>query len=141
MSMDYKFHTPMSENWGTPDWLYDELDEEFSFELDVAPRNSKVDFLTYPWEQSNFCNPPYSSHIKNAFVKKAIVEQEKGNTTVFVLPVQTGSRLWHDYIVPHSKSIRFLRGRLKFNQFDMDGEWIDSKSDLGAPFNTMIVVF
>ena len=77
MSMDYKFHTPMSENWGTPDWLYEELDEEFSFELDVAPRNSKVDFLTYPWEQSNFCNPPYSSHIKNAFVKKAIVNKKK----------------------------------------------------------------
>jgi len=130
----------LSQNWATPDWLYKELDNEFNFLLDVAPRNSKVDFLTYPWEKSNFCNPPFKNNIKVAFVKKAIEEQKKGNSTVFILPVRTGSRLWHDDIVPFAKDIRFLKGRINFQQFDSFGDDI-GEDNIGAPFNTMIIVF
>ena len=132
----------ISQNWATPDWLFDELDKEFNFDLDVAPRNSKIDFLLYPWSESNFCNPPYKTEIKTAFVKKAIQEQKKGNKTVFILPVHTGSRLWHNLIVPYSKDIRFLKGRIKFEQFDHYGDTVKNGAcELGAPFNTMIVIF
>ena len=130
----------LNDNWATPDWLYDKLDNEFNFCFDPCPPNSSFDGLKVPWGKCNYVNPPYVHKTKMAFVKKAIQEQVKGNTSVFLLPVTTGGELWHDLIEPFAKDIRFLRGRLKFQKFDGEGNNIGLGGEC-APFNSMVVVF
>lgn len=73
-------------------------------------------------------NPPYSD-IAN-WLKKAIEQLELGRMSVFLLPVRTGMRWFHDYVLPYAKEIRFLLGRLKFGN-----------SAKSAPFDSMIVIF
>ncbi len=130
-----------SQNWATPDWLYDELDNEFNFDFDPCPRNSKFDGLKVPWGKSNYVNPPYLHDVKIDFIRKAIIERElNGSSSVFLLPVSTGGEVWHDYIEPFAKEYRFLRGYLKFENFDFENNPIKSKYN-HAPFYSMIVVF
>lgn len=32
-----------------------------------------------------------------------------------LIPSRTDTRYWHDFIFPYAKEIRFIKGRLKFN--------------------------
>ena len=82
--------------WLTPPELYEELDEEFHFNFDPCPypRSKRYNSLLIPWEKMNYCNPPYRKMDGNtdgptAFVRKAIEEQKRGNSTVLLLPVQS----------------------------------------------------
>lgn len=77
-----------------------------------------------------FCNPPYGSEIK-AWVKKCYDESRKENTLVVMLiPARTDTAYFHDYIYHKAREIRFVRGRLHFNE-----------SKEGAPFPSMVVIF
>lgn len=78
--------------------------------------------------QNVFVNPPYGREIKD-WVRKSYEESRKPNTKVVMLiPARTDTTYFHDYIY-HKAEIRFLKGRLHFN-------------DAGpAPFPSMIVVF
>ena len=49
------------------------------------------------WEILNWCNPPFDQCDK--WVKKAYLEQKKGNETVMLIPVRTETKYWHDYIL------------------------------------------
>lgn len=120
----------------TPQWLFDELDAEFNFTVDVAStdENAKCekhytkeqDGLKQDWGgEVVWCNPPYGNKI-TAFVKKAA---ESKCTTVMLLPARTDTRWFHDYIYGKAE-IRFIRGRLKFGE-----------SKNSAPFPSMIVIF
>lgn len=59
--------------------------------------DGKKDGLTRPWEILNWCNPPFNQCDK--WVKKAYLEQKKGNETVMLIPVRTETKYWHDYIL------------------------------------------
>lgn len=130
-----------SNEWATPQAVFDALNEEFKFTLDpcATKENAKCsnfytidnDGLTQDWGgQSVFCNPPYGREI-NKWVKKCYEESKKPNTTVVMLiPARTDTAYFHDYIYHKAKDVRFIRGRLHFN---------DSKN--AAPFPSMIVVF
>ena len=59
--------------------------------------DGKKDGLTRPWEILNWCNPPFDECDK--WVKKAYVEQQKGNETVMLIPVRTETKYWHDCIL------------------------------------------
>lgn len=75
-----------------------------------------------------FCNPPYSEIAK--WVKKCYEEsREEGTVVVLLIPSRTSTKYFHDYIY-HRAEIRFISGRLRFN----DGEG-------RAPFSSMIVIF
>ena len=77
-----------------------------------------------------FCNPPYGRAI-GAWVRKCSMEAKKpGTLVVMLIPARTDTAYFHDYIYGKAREIRFLRGRLRFN---------DGKSP--APFPSMIVVF
>ena len=105
--------------WGTPQDLFDELDAEFHFDLDVCalPENAKCeryytpeqDGLVQEWEGVCWCNPPYGRQI-GKWVKKA---SECGETVVMLVPARTDTKWFHDYIYGKAE-VRFLRGRLHF---------------------------
>jgi len=81
-----------------------------------------------------FMNPPYGREIKD-WIKKAYEESLKKDTLVVCLiPARTDTSYWHDYIFPHAKDIRFLKGRIKFE--NIKGEALNS-----APFPSAVVIF
>lgn len=127
-----------SDEWATPQNLFDELNKEFGFELDpcATEENAKCpkfytlkeDGLTKNWGgQTVFVNPPYSQIAK--WAKKCYEEWQAGATVVMLIPSRTDTRYFHDYIYGKAE-LRFIKGRLKFG---------DAKQ--GAPFPSMIVVF
>lgn len=132
--------TSNSIEWGTPQKLFDELNAEFHFTLDPCANeeNHKCDKyftmeddgLSKSWEREVvFCNPPYGRAL-HKWVEKCYEEHIKHNITVVMLiPARTDTSYFHDYIY-HNSEIRFIRGRLKFN----DG-------NNPAPFPSMIVVY
>ena len=124
--------------WETPQELFDELDKEFRFTLDVcaSPHNAKCkmflvdgfpDALAVPWEGVCWMNPPYGRNI-GQWIQKAYIASKNGATVVCLLPSRTDTRWWHNYCM--KGEIRFIRGRLKFGG-----------SKTGAPFPSAIVIF
>ena len=128
-----------SDEWETPQPIFDGLNSEFHFTLDpcATAENHKCEtFFTIKqngllqnWGgQTVFCNPPYSEI--GAWVEKAFRESRKDNTTVVLLiPSRTDTKYFHNFIYQRAE-IRFVRGRIKFG---------DSKNS--APFPSMVVVF
>lgn len=126
--------------WETPQDLFDELNNEFQFTLDVCatPENAKCDKfytkeqdgLKHPWKGTVWCNPPYGRGI-GQWVRRALFASVSGSTVVMLLPARTDTKWFHDYIYKRNNvEIRFIRGRLKFG---------GSKNS--APFPSMVVVF
>lgn len=123
--------TSISPDYAMPKWLYKELDKEFHFTDDPCPLNSKKkDGLIRRWKgDAVYINPPYGREIFE-WIKKGFGEWNHYNKTiVMLLPARTDTRWWHNYVL-EATEIRFIRGRLKFN----DGEG-------SAPFPSCIVIF
>lgn len=119
-------------NYSTPKSVYEPLDEEFNFDFDPCPLNHDItqwDGLKVNWGKSNFVNPPYDKNGKEAFVKKGIEEHKKGKIVVFLLPVSTSTKLFHEHILPNNPEIRFIKGRIRF-----------AKNKAGT-FDSMLVIF
>lgn len=118
-----------SDNWKTPDEVYNALDSEFCFDYDPCPLYDQplFDGLLSDWGSVNFVNPPYS-RIK-AWCEKSYNEWKKGKTVVMLIPSRTDTAYWHDYIMKATE-IRFIKGRLKFGG-----------AKHNAPFPSAIVVF
>lgn len=120
-----------TDNWMTPPDFYNKLNKEFNFDFDPCPYNTdKIqpdkDGLLIEWGGVNFINPPYSRKLKEAFVKKGIEESKKGKKCVFLLPVSTSTKLFHEYILPNiSEPIRFIKGRLPFIGINTKGEYVN----------------
>mgnify|MGYP003151943693 FL=1 len=128
------------DDWKTPDDLYMQLNEEFNFDFDPCPYMhslEKWDGLEISWGQRNFVNPPYSRKLKDAFVKKAIYESKKNKLCVLLLPVSTSTILFHDFILPNQKEIRFIRGRVKFEGYNTKNEYVRNKVGM---HDSMIIV-
>lgn len=129
-----------TDEWSTPQDIFDKLNAEFRFTLDpcATDENHKCgkwftkeeDGLKKSWGgESVFCNPPYGRELPR-WVRKAYEESQKNNTLVVMLiPARTDAKYFHDYILNRSE-IRFIEGRLKFG---------DAKNS--APFPSMIVIF
>jgi phage N-6-adenine-methyltransferase len=125
--------------WETPQWLFNKLDKEFNFTLDVCalPETAKcknyytpqIDGLKQDWED-NICwmNPPYGREV-GVWIEKAYKESLKGAIIVCLIPSRTDTKYWHDYCMK-TNEIGFVKGRLKFG---------DSKNS--APFPSAIVIF
>lgn len=128
-----------SDEWETPQQLFDDLNKEFQFTLDASAseENKKCeryysvenDGLKANWGgETVFCNPPYSQ-IKQ-WVEKAFYEGHKDNTVVVLLiPARTDTKWFHNYI-QHRSEVRFIERRIRF-----------SGSKINAPFPSMIVIF
>ena len=124
--------------WSTPQELFDQLDAEFHFDIDVCATDEnakcqnyytvKDDGLLKPWVGTVWCNPPYGRAI-GLWVRKASLAAASGSTVVMLLPARTDTKWFHDYVYGRAE-IRFVRGRIKFG---------GSKN--AAPFPSMIVIF
>ena len=128
-----------SNEWETPQAVFDMLNDEFHFTLDPCAThlNAKCekhftiaeDGLKQDWRgETVFCNPPYGRELP-LWIKKAAKSAGGGTTVVMLIPARTDTRAFHDYIY-NKAEIRFIRGRLKFG---------GSKNS--APFPSMIVIF
>ena len=126
-----------TDSWETPQWLFDQLNEEYHFTLDVCalPENAKcpnyftpeTDGLKQKWGGYCWMNPPYGREI-GKWMQKAYRESLNGATVVCLVPARTDTAWWHMWAM--KGKITFLRGRLKFG---------NSKNL--APFPSAIVVF
>ena len=137
--MNEGMYSSNTDEWGTPQKLFDELNEKFDFDVDVCANaeNAKCrryfskeeDGLKQDWTQFKTCwmNPPYGRQI-GSWIEKAYETSLHGTTVVCLLPSRTDTRWFHDYCV--KGDITFIKGRLKFN----DGK-------VPAPFPSMIVIF
>lgn len=133
------FSSKKSDEWGTPQFLFDKLNAEFNFNLDVAAShdNHKCYFyfrkednaLNQLWcvgEQNGrvFCNPPYS--LVKQFLKKGSEEIVKGNSDiiVFLTFANTDTKWFWDYVYDEKTNhlrkgieLRFIKGRLHFTGY------------------------
>lgn len=151
-----------SDEWETPQALFDALDGEFGFMLDAAAthENKKgdegtayitaaedalsVDWLEWmkgddgepPWATwAVWLNPPYSRCAE--FVAKAAAESKKGCTVVMLLPARTDTRYFHDYIWDAKGHQPRLDVQIRFLKGRL--KFGDAKDS--APFPSMVVVF
>lgn len=134
-----KQYTSRSDEWSTPQDVFDELNAEFHFDLDpcATDENRKCenyftkeqDGLKQNWGGYRvFCNPPYGSIAK--WTEKCFREGCKDNTLVVMLiPSRTDTRYFHNFIYNRAE-IRFVKGRIQFGD-----------SGNNAPFPSMIVIF
>ena len=130
-----------NDNWKTPDLFYQKLNDEFNFDFDPCPLNhdtNKWNGLNIDWGKRNFINPPYSRKLKEAFIKKAICEANKGKLCVMLIPVSTSTKIFHDYILPNKTEIRFVKGRIKFCGINTKGEYVTNST---GQHDSMIVIF
>lgn len=133
-----------SGNWRTPQDLFNQIDEEHHFTLDVCADQSGgqlkagmkeffgTDGLTQSWI-GNICymNPPYGREITK-WIEKAWLEMTMNNvTTVALLPARTDTKWFWDYCI--KQEIRLIKGRIRFLN--------DDKDEMPAPFPSLIVVF
>ena len=142
--MNKVFFSSLSNEWETPDYIFNELNKEFNFTLDPCSNdyNYKVikhytlkeNGLVQSWKNEVvFCNPPYNREISK-WVKKSVFESKYNNALVVMLiPSRTDTSYFHDYILPYSCEIRYIRGRLKF--------MLNGVIQNSAPFPSMIVIF
>jgi phage N-6-adenine-methyltransferase len=126
--------------WATPQALFDELNAEFSFTLDVCASdwNHKCadyftidqDGLKQEWSGVCWMNPPYGRTI-GKWMAKAVESAQGGATVVCLVPARTDTAWWWDYAM--LGEIRFIRRRIKFiNQHGLGKE---------APFPSAVVIF
>lgn len=142
-----------SDEWETPQGLFDRLDAEFHFTLDpcATPDNAKCekyftredDGLSQDWLNHRiFVNPPYGREISK-WVKKSYEEGYlyAKAIVVMLIPARTDTKYWHDWVMQASE-IRFIKGRLKFvnrtlPSYNDDGNFKVSPS----PFPSAVVIF
>lgn len=126
-----------TDEWATPQPLFDRLDREFSFDLDVCALDSSAkcdryftpedDGLLQTWTGTCWMNPPYGDAI-SGWMDKAFAAANAGATVVCLVPARTDTAWW--WRTARLGQIRFLKGRLKFGE-----------ATSGAPFPSAVVVF
>lgn len=114
------------EDWETPQLLFDELNDNYNFNWDLASSDANAkcvnhftvgdDSLSQDWsvlEGNLWLNPPYGRGLKH-WVKKAYESSlNREGALVMLIPSRTDTSYWHDYIFDKAQ-IKFIRGRLKF---------------------------
>lgn len=138
-------YSSKKEDWETPQYLFDRLNEKYNFKWDLAANDDNAKCANYITELENslnvewanlkgnlFLNPPYNRDLK-MWVKKAYeTSMKRDESIVLLIPSRTDTSYWHDYIFNKAK-IKFLRGRLKFE--------INGVAGQPAPFPSAIIEF
>ena len=139
-----------SDEWETPQHIFNALHEEFNFTYDLAANHNNAKCENYFTKEDNalvqnwtavgrrgWLNPHYSRQLCKQVQQQAAEERLSGFLTVALLPARTDTKMFHRYIYDKDKwmpregiEIRLLAGRLKF-----------SGCKNSAPFPSMVVVY
>jgi site-specific DNA-methyltransferase (adenine-specific) len=132
-----------SDEWTTPQWLFDKLNTNYNFTLDAAATQTtskcskfytiEDDGLSQEWtDEVVFCNPPYSKCFE--WIKKGYEEVKAGRAqkVIMLVPARVDTKWFHSFCIDSNyvSEICFFKGRLKFG---------NQKNS--APFPSMFVVF
>lgn len=130
-------YSSSTDDWSTPQDLFDTLNAEFGFTLDVCATagNAKCaefftaadDGLAQEWRGVCWMNPPYGDGI-GKWVAKAWESSLLGIAVVCLVPGRIDTSWFWEYCL--KGEVRILRGRLKFGG-----------GDNSAPFPSIVVVF
>ncbi len=121
--------------WLIPPEIYSQLDSEFHFDFDPCPYPYRGDGIDIEWGKMNWVNPPFkiedsfNNHGPTAFAKKALEEQRKGKTSVFIHPVTTAV----SWLAKGNPEVRFI-GKVP---------WIDPETGErheGAWYNALFIL-
>ena len=135
-----------NDNWGTPNELFNVLNDEFNFSFDAACtiENSKcstgnyfdlgMDALEAPWHmasESIWLNPPYSRGNIYPFMQKAYMESLLTDKSVVCLVRDDPTARWYkNWVDGKALEVRRLKHRLKF---------VDAKASY--PFPCCVVIY
>ena len=103
--------------WQTPPDLLNYIYKKFGkdgYMFDPCPINPQVNGLFIDWEEYNYVNPPYSRGNQIQWVNKGVEESKKGKNVYMLLPSDTSTKIWHDYIMKYAYTIYFIKGRVRF---------------------------
>lgn len=106
-----------SNEWATPQKLFDMLDSEFHFTLDPCSShmNCKTDKhytinengLQQDWSGEHvFMNPPYG-YQTSQWIEKAYKESLRGAVVVCLIVARTDTSYWHDIIFKYAAQLTF----------------------------------
>lgn len=110
--------------WATPKALYDKINAAFNFTLDPCATAENAKCAKYYTKEDNgltkfwtnevvFMNPPYRKELP-FWMAKAQKESFKNEAIVVCLIVpRTDTKWWHETCC-YAKEIRFLKGRVRF---------------------------
>lgn len=108
--------------WLMPPDLLSELDNEFHFDFDPCPfpRPEGFDGLEVDWGKSNWVNPPFTGMAKvpgkrkigpMAWARKALLERDKGNTSVLIFPIYQVRVI--SFLEDHKAEVRYA-GKIRW---------------------------
>lgn len=113
-----------NDNFETPDYIYNQLNRIFNFQMDVAASklNAKTpnyftitnSALENDWFFRSFCNPPFSK--KAEFIQKADeqIQKEICPICVMILPLNCmDTKIWHE-VIEGRYYYEILKGRISF---------------------------
>jgi len=123
--MDRVMFSSSKTEWGTPQWLFDFLREDFKFNLDAAAneQNAKCkrwfgpgspyaeDAMGQSWRNSVYLNPPYKN--MDRWMHKAYQEADKGSSVVCLVAARVDTK-WFQIVWDRASVLCFVRGRLQF---------------------------
>lgn len=139
----------------TPRSLFDPLNEEFGFTLDVAASADNAlcaryftvsdDGLSKPWSGVVWCNPPYSNCGEWVYkARREWVRYGGPDAIVMLLPAnRTEQGWWQREVEPYrdrggNLRTRFLPGRLRFDV--PEGTYADPRGNR-PPFGCVLLIF
>lgn len=138
MTFTTGMRTSQTDLWATPQYVFDILNEEFDFQLDVCADEAnhkcaryftkEIDGLSQAWTGHCWMNLPYGREI-GKWVRKAYDSAKDGAIVVCLLPARTDTSWWTEYVMRASE-LRFISGRLKFGD-----------ATTSAPFPSVIAIF
>jgi phage N-6-adenine-methyltransferase len=124
--------------WETPQHLFDKLNNEFNFTLDVCADETnykcnkyytvETDGLDQEWNGVIWMNPPYGKGI-DKWMKKAYISSRNGAVCVCLVPVRSDTKWWHNYVM-NATEVRLINKRVKFGG-----------ASSNAPFPSAVVIF
>lgn len=141
---------------GTPQWLYDALNDEFGFTIDVCASRAmhkhvnwigpdhrsprRRDSLTVDWDLDYakygrrpvaFCNMPYSAgNIPRWCARAQQQAQDRRVTSVLLLPADISTGWYQAYV--HGGERWFLRRRLNFDGAPLDRQGKKTSAKFGS---------
>lgn len=132
------FFSSKTEEWATPNYFFNRLNEIFHFDLDVCATDEnhkcekyytkEINGLEKEWYGNVWVNPPYGKNITKWF-EKAENEISHCNIIVFLVPANTETKWFQKYVL-NKAELHFVSGRLKFGA-----------SDNSAPFSSVVCIY